>query len=546
MAATLFALALSKPAPASAAVSDQELERISQALPTRAPAAPLQPRRLLIFDSNVGYGGHPSAAHANAAFRLMGERTGAFTTEVSRDPGVFAVERLKSFDAVFFNNTVGNLFEDPVLRRNLVEFVYRGGGLMGVHGTSVAFTRWPGAIEDWPEFGRMLGARGASHRESTERVVIRIEDPGHPVTQVFPPNGFEYRDEFFRFSDPYSRLRVRVLMSIDTNRTDLNQGAARGTCLRPDHDYALAWVRHYGRGRVFYCTIAHNPYVFWDTNMLRFYLAAAQFALGDLPAPTLPSAWLTPANLACERLGWRPSLFEPPAEGMSAPRSIDQAAAQQLPYLVLPFGCLVSRQSKAALGQRLPPEDMEHFRLSLDGAGLRLLGCDAGRLPTDTNQLAEVLERARDLGVEVLLAEAPSELVANLQEAAQAAAIHIALRPAANAAMPEAWQPDRLLALCEGRGSRIGVHVDLGQWLKGDIRPAAAVARLGNRIKSLSVPRYLSQPESEVFKAFLATMLAEKVTPLFIGFHVSPSHEAPPAATDAIALLNTQAQKLHP
>lgn len=44
------------------------------------------------------------------------------------------------------------------------------------------------------------------------------------------------------------------------------------------------------RGRVFYCTIAHNPYGFEDSRMLEFYLAAAQFALGDLPGSVLPSA----------------------------------------------------------------------------------------------------------------------------------------------------------------------------------------------------------------------------------------------------------------
>jgi hypothetical protein len=40
---------------------------------------------------------------------------------------------------------------------------------------------------------------------------------------------------------------------------------------------------------VFYSTIGHNPYVFWDKPMLEFYQAAIQFALGDLPAPTAPS-----------------------------------------------------------------------------------------------------------------------------------------------------------------------------------------------------------------------------------------------------------------
>jgi type 1 glutamine amidotransferase len=198
---------------------------------------------------------------------------------------------------------VGNLFEDPTLRRNLLEFVSGGGGLMGVHGTTVAFTHWPGAYEDWPEFGQMLGARGASHRDSDERVFIKVEDPAHPLVRAFGGQGFAYRDEFFRVHEPYSRDKLRVLLSIDTQQTDLKQGQARGNCERADNDYALAWVRSWGKGRVFYCTIAHNPYVFWDPKMLEFYLAAAQFVLGDLPADTTPSAKLGTGRLPAEQVG---------------------------------------------------------------------------------------------------------------------------------------------------------------------------------------------------------------------------------------------------
>ncbi len=135
----------------------EQKQKIEAALPAKAFVTPRKSRRLLIFDLNVNYGGHGSIPTANQAFTLMGAKTGAFETEVSKDPAVFAPDSLKRFDAVFFNNTVGNLFEDPALRQSLVEFVYGGGGLMGVHGTSVAFMKWPGAIEDWPEFGIMLG-----------------------------------------------------------------------------------------------------------------------------------------------------------------------------------------------------------------------------------------------------------------------------------------------------------------------------------------------------------------------------------------------------
>ena len=61
----------------------------------------------------MNYGGHGSIPTANLAFELMGRKTGAFETVVSRDPEVFRPESLRQFDAVFFNNTVGNLLHRP-------------------------------------------------------------------------------------------------------------------------------------------------------------------------------------------------------------------------------------------------------------------------------------------------------------------------------------------------------------------------------------------------------------------------------------------------
>ena len=81
----------------------EAVKRIEAALPANAPATPIKPRRLLIYDVNVGYGGHGSIGTANRAFTLMGQRTGAFETTISRDPAVFREESLRRFDAVFLN-----------------------------------------------------------------------------------------------------------------------------------------------------------------------------------------------------------------------------------------------------------------------------------------------------------------------------------------------------------------------------------------------------------------------------------------------------------
>ncbi|NLH17421.1 MAG: ThuA domain-containing protein [Phycisphaerae bacterium] len=399
--------------------------KVEAALPGRAAAVPKRPRKLLIFDLNVGYGGHGSIPTANYAFTRMGEKTGTFSTVVSRDPAVFAAESLKQFDAVFFNNNVGNLFVDPVLRQNLIDFVYGGGGLMGVHGTTVAFTRWTeGAAEDWPEFGIMLGARGANHRAADERVMIRLDDPGHPVVGPFGGKPFEYRDELFRYQQVYSRNRNRVLMSIDIDKSDLKQGKELGNCFREDGDYALAWVRQYGRGRVFHCTIAHNPSVFWDPKMLEFYLGATQFVLGDLAAPTTPSAKLTEAVRAQEKLGWRVALSPKTGEDWTLFEAIDRAAELGLLNVSAEYGMKVSNDLSVPFDSRLNDDQRRAIRLKLDAACARLLACRTGSLNNDPAEFHRTFDFLRKMGIETVIAK-PTEKTENVASLSSEFGIHM-------------------------------------------------------------------------------------------------------------------------
>jgi type 1 glutamine amidotransferase len=461
---------------------------IEQAIPDSATVAPRKARRLLVFDRNVNYGGHPSAAHANYAFSVMGRKTGAFEAAVSRDPSAFEAGSLETFDAVFFNNNVGNLFEEPRLRQSLVDFVVTGGGMLGVHGTSVAFTRWPGAHEDWPEFGWMLGARGANHRISTEHVFIQLDDREHPLNRAFGGKDFEYRDEFFRVHEPYSRDRVRVLFRIDTARTDMNQGQGYGRIERADQDYALAWLRSYGRGRTFYCTIAHNPYVFSDPLMLRFYLDAIQFALGDLEAPTTPSARLTPAIRAREQLGWHLAAIAPEAAKSTLFFSMDRASALGQFELAGSGDQLVSADIPALFAPGLVNDQLQQIRLKLNLSGLRLMAYDLKQLPKDEPEARRSLAFARAMGVEtVILAEVPLGLdrVAVWCEELE---LRLAIRASGSA---EEIRLEELLGLCRQAGPSIGIAADLGEWMLAGLDPAKTLRLVGDRLFVVRLPAVL-------------------------------------------------------
>ena len=276
-----------------AGLTDEEVRKIASAVPKKATARPAQPRKLLAFTLAIGYY-HQSIPYGAKAIELMGEKTGAFQTTVSDDIAMFEPEKLRQFDGVCFVNALGELFLpqnldklapaeqanarkfDERLKKGLVEFVKSGKGLAGIHGATYAFYQWP-------EFGEMLGAFFDNHPwQSTDLIAIKVDDPHHPVVAAFGGKGFEIIDEGYQFKDPYSRLNMRVLLSLDTARMDMRKEGLH----RPDNDFGLSWVKRYGEGRVFYSALGHNPEEYWNPQILRHYLDGLQFALGDLPADT--------------------------------------------------------------------------------------------------------------------------------------------------------------------------------------------------------------------------------------------------------------------
>jgi HEAT repeat protein/sugar phosphate isomerase/epimerase/type 1 glutamine amidotransferase len=453
-------------------------------LPEKAPAVPRKPRRLLLFDVNVTYGGHPARFAANDAFTLMGRTTGAFEAVVSRDPEVFRPENLKQFDAVCFNSTVGLLFDDPVLQQSLADFVYGGGGLLGVHASTFAFIDWGGKRGDtWPEFGVMLGARGGAHGAGDELVTVKLDDPIHPLNTAFGGRGFDYRDEFFRVQEPYSRDRVRVLFSIDGAKTDLAAQKLPDHLKQADGDYALAWVRNYGRGRVCYCTIGHNPQVFADPIMLSFYLGAIQFVLGDLPAPTLPSNRLTPAVRAQEALGWRFGMTAYSLHKYTFFETVDKTAELGLSYINSLSFQKVSEEIPKMFGPELADEEIRHIRRKLDAGHVRLVTHFIGRIPSDEAGCRRVFEFARKLGIETLISEPPLADLDQIERFCDEYDVQLAIHNHGEKESPNYWHPEKVMAVCQGRSPRIGVCADIGYWLRSGVDPIQGIRTIGDRLQ---------------------------------------------------------------
>jgi type 1 glutamine amidotransferase len=272
---------------AATGVTPDEIAKITAALPAKATAKPQKPRKVLLLTLTKGFY-HDSIPVAAKTFELLGEKTGAFETVVTNDITMLAPEKLRAFDAVIMNNNTGDLFagqpKAAELKQSLLDFVAGGKGIMGVHAAT-------DCCYNWKEYGDMMGGYFQGHPFS--KIVVKNDDPKSPINAAFNGEGFNITDEMYTFKAPYSRTSLRILLSIDMEKTKLEDdpnkpGFKKGEN-RNDHDYAISWIRPYGKGRVFYCSFGHQHDIFWKTPILQHYLDGLQYALGDLPADAAPS-----------------------------------------------------------------------------------------------------------------------------------------------------------------------------------------------------------------------------------------------------------------
>ena len=272
---------------------DKVLDKITQALPAKAPAPPKQPRKILIYSKTAGFR-HGSIPVGIKALTMMGDKTGAYTALASEDESMFAPEKLRAFDAVLMLNTTldclkpkfekGNAESEKqardreeMLKKSLEDFVASGKGLMGTHSATDTY-------HGWKAYNKMMGGTFAGHPWH-EKVPVKNLEPSHPLNAAFGGMDFEIIDEIYQFrADTALPTERRMLLALDTKKMDVKKGN------RKDGLYPVSWVSTYEQGRTFYCSLGHRDEIYWNPMILKHYLAGIQYVVGDLSVNTSPTA----------------------------------------------------------------------------------------------------------------------------------------------------------------------------------------------------------------------------------------------------------------
>jgi type 1 glutamine amidotransferase len=231
--------------------------------------------QILCFSKPFGFR-HNSIEIGETMLRVMGQETGLFEVTFSDDLSNFAPENIKKFDAICFNNNthIQKGMKDEALRKSLIAYVKNGGGIFAIHSATDG---------GWPEYIDMIGGNFRGHPWGAGGTWdISNEDPKHPIVKdVHGGKGFKLKDELYVYND-FDRGDQRVLMALDM-KSEVN-GTRKGP--REDNDYALAWVKKYGEGRVFVSAFGHNKEVFYNPEILKMWVEGFRYILGETNVET--------------------------------------------------------------------------------------------------------------------------------------------------------------------------------------------------------------------------------------------------------------------
>ena len=195
----------------------------------------------------------------------IGTRANAFETTVAHDVSGITADNLKNYDAVVFYTT-GELPMTDEQKAAFMEFVRGGKGFVGIHSATDTFYKWA-------DYGTLVGGYFNDHPWHKE-VTVRVEDRTSPATRHLPAS-FTLNDEIYQFKD-WSRSDVHVLLSLDPSSVDLTLPRVK----RTDKDFALAWTKNVGKGRMFYTALGHEPAVWQDERFQQHLVGGIKWAIG--------------------------------------------------------------------------------------------------------------------------------------------------------------------------------------------------------------------------------------------------------------------------
>jgi type 1 glutamine amidotransferase len=252
----------------------------------RAGAQPA-PIRVLVITATQGFR-HTDAITESKKLLIDPGLAKEFRFDFTEDPTTLNAGNLGRYDVLFLDNATlriapANPYDSASVaatrsprtgvpnavtreqQQAIASFVRDGKGLMVVHSGMDAFY-------GWPEYREMVGGGLFLSHPYTREARVTIEDPKNPAMSHFG-SSVSFKEEYY-YLDQNPRANSHVLASLDLTSV--------GDTTKTDHP--TAFIRRYGKGRVFVNLLGHFPETWRREDYFTSVLQGIRIAAGRVAA----------------------------------------------------------------------------------------------------------------------------------------------------------------------------------------------------------------------------------------------------------------------
>jgi len=184
-----------------------------------------------------------------------------------------------------------------------------------------------------------------------------------------------------------------------------------------------------------------------------------------------------------EKIGWRLGCQAYSFNRFSFFEAVDKNASLGLKWIeAYPGQALSPEKPDVKVDHNMSDETMAEVKAKLDASDVKMVNYGVVGLSKDEAESRKVFDFAKKMGIETIVSEPPKDAFDLLDKLTEEYGINVAIH---NHPKPSKyWNPDVVIAACEGHSKRIGACADTGHWMRSGVDPIEALKKLEGRLVS--------------------------------------------------------------
>jgi len=200
----------------------------------------------------------------------------------------------------------------------------------------------------------------------------------------------------------------------------------------------------------------------------------------------VPSAW-SKDGIVCNsptaaRIGWSVGVQQYTFRSYSFYEMLDMMAELGVQHAETCFFLALDKsRPELKVNENLTPAVRAEVKQKLADCGA-VMSTFYSNLATDADQAQRIFAFCGEMGAKTIVAEPPAEAFDMIEKLCDEYDIRLAVHNHPRSPSSKYWDPDSVLAVCQGRGTRIGACCDTGHWVRSGLDPVQCLKKMEGRI----------------------------------------------------------------